>query len=111
MDTVGPVLAALADPTRRAIVQGLRVRPRNVGEIARDFDVSRAAVSQHLKVLQDAGLLRRHRNGRQNFYALDLKGITILRNYVESFWDGVLGAFQMAAIQQAMDSNKRDRSK
>jgi DNA-binding transcriptional ArsR family regulator len=109
MDSVGPVLAALADPTRRAIVQGLRVRPRNVREIARELDVSRPAVSQHLKVLHEAGLLRRHRNGRQNFYALDLRGITVLRNYVESFWDGVLGAFQMAAIQQAMDSNKRSK--
>jgi hypothetical protein len=58
-------------------------------------------VSQHIKVLTDAGLLRCHRSGRQNFYALDLRGITVLRGYVESFWDDVLGAFQAAAIEQA----------
>ena len=92
---------ALADPTRRAILQRLRAQPRAVAEIASDFEVSRPAVSQHIKVLQDAGLLRCHRSGRQNFYALDLRGITVLRGYVESFWDDVLGAFQAAAIEQA----------
>ncbi len=111
MNDVGPVLTALADSTRRAILQGLRTRPRPVGEIARDFRVSRPAVSQHLKVLHEAGLLRCYRTGRQNFYALDLKGLTLLRNYVESFWDDVLGAFQAAAIEQALRTNQRDRSK
>src|SRR5258708_24698480 len=103
-DSVGVVLMALADPTRRAILQRLRGQPRAVSEIASDFKVSRPAVSQHLKVLQDAGLLRRHRSGRQNFYALDLRGITILRGYVESFWDDVLGAFQAAAIEAGKPS-------
>jgi DNA-binding transcriptional ArsR family regulator len=111
MDAVGPVLIALADPTRRAILQGLRARPRAVAEIARDFSVSRPAVSQHLKILQDAGLLRCHRTGRQNFYALDLRGMTVVRNYVESFWDEVLGAFQAAAIEQATQKPQRKRSK
>jgi DNA-binding transcriptional ArsR family regulator len=111
MDAVGPVLIALADPTRRAILQGLRSRPRAVAEIARDFSVSRPAVSQHLKILQDAGLLRCHRTGRQNFYALDLRGMTVVRNYVESFWDEVLGAFQAAAIEQATQKTQRKRSK
>src|SRR5205807_10330087 len=51
--------------------------------------------------ISDAGLLRCHRSGRQNFYALDLRGITVLRGYVESFWDDVLGAFQAAAIERS----------
>jgi DNA-binding transcriptional ArsR family regulator len=111
MEAVGPVLTALADPTRRAIFEGLRGRPRNVAELALDFQISRPAVSQHLKVLQEAGLLRSQRAGRQNFYALDLRGITLLRNYVEGFWDEVLGAFQAAAIEEAAQSVPGDKGR
>jgi DNA-binding transcriptional ArsR family regulator len=107
MDSVGAVLTALADPTRRAILQRLRAQPRSVAEIAADFRVSRPAVSQHLRVLADAGLLRRHRSGRHNFYALDLRGISVLRGYVESFWDDVLGAFQAAAVAKAEPPPRR----
>jgi DNA-binding transcriptional ArsR family regulator len=99
MDALGLVLTALADPTRRAILQRLRAQPRAVTAIAADFKVSRPAVSQHIKILTAAGLLRRHRSGRENYYALDLRGISVLRGYVESFWDDVLGAFQAAAIE------------
>jgi len=107
VEALGTVLTALADPTRRAILQRLRAKPRPVAEIAEDFHISRPAVSQHLKVLQEAGLLRRTRSGRQNFYGLDLRGITVLRNYVDSFWDGVLGAFQAAAIEEAHRRGRR----
>jgi DNA-binding transcriptional ArsR family regulator len=106
MAEIGPVLAALADPTRRAILACLRNGKRPVAEIADDFSVSRPAVSQHLRVLQDAGLLRCHRNGRQNFYSVDLRGISALRKYVDSFWDDALGAFQ-AAIDEADATAKR----
>jgi DNA-binding transcriptional ArsR family regulator len=101
VEPIGNVFAALADPTRRAILEGLRARPRAVADIADDFRISRPAVSQHLKVLQGAGLLRRRRRGRQNFYGLDLRGITVLRNYVDRFWTDVLAAFQAAAIEEA----------
>jgi DNA-binding transcriptional ArsR family regulator len=98
---VTQVLAALADPTRRAILEAVRGRPRSVLDIAGDFSVSRPAVSQHLRVLQEAGLLRSQRTGRQNYYSLDLRGLTALRSYVESFWGDVLGAFSAAAVKQS----------
>lgn len=77
-----------------------------MSDIAADFDVSRPAVSQHLRVLLDARLLRCQRSGRENFYALDLGGLVALRSYVEGFWEGVLGAFQAAAVEE---SKKRAR--
>lgn len=101
---VGVVLSALADPTRRAILSSVRHGPRSVGDIARDFKVSRPAVSQHLRMLSRAKLVRVHRVGRNNFYGLDLRGLTLLRGYVESFWDDVLDSFQSAAIMDAKKS-------
>ena len=98
---VASVLSALADPTRRAILEAVRLGPRSVGDIAGDFQVSRPAVSQHLRVLMDAELVRPHRSGRQNYYGLDLKGLTLLRTYLETFWDDVLGAFHSAALLES----------
>ena len=98
MNDVGTVLAALAEPTRRAILERVRQAPRSVADIAQDFQISRPAVSQHLRVLEEAGLLRSQRDGRQNFYGVDMTGIAVLRKYVESFWDDVLGAFHAAAL-------------
>lgn len=97
----GTVLAALADPTRRAILESVRQGPRSVNDIAADFDVSRPAVSQHLRVLTDARLLRPQKRGRNNFYTLDMTGLTVLRSYLESFWTDVLAAFQNAAVQES----------
>jgi DNA-binding transcriptional ArsR family regulator len=102
------ILVALAEPTRRAILEAVRDRPRSVSDIATDFDVSRPAVSQHLRVLSDAGLLRSQRSGRQNFYALDLRGLATLRAYIEGFWEHVLGDFRTAALAEA--KKKRTRS-
>ena len=101
MSDVGAVLVALADPTRRAILERVRERPRSVNDIAKTVTVTRSAVSQHLRVLQDAGLLRSQRRGRENFYGLELRGLVALRSYVESFWTDVLGAFQAAAVAEA----------
>jgi DNA-binding transcriptional ArsR family regulator len=95
------VLSALADPTRRAILESVRRGPRSVGDIAGRFDVSRPAVSQHLRVLVNARLVRPHRSGRNNYYGLDLHGLGLLRTYVEGFWDDVLGAFQAAAVKES----------
>ena len=104
---VAQVLAALADPTRRAIVESIRRQPRAVNDIARQFEVSRSAISQHLRVLQEARLLRSQRNGRHNFYALDPHGLTILRAYLDGFWDDVLGAFQAAVMREPRRSKRR----
>jgi len=101
---VGQVLSAMADPTRRAILESVQKGPRSVGDIAQDFRVSRPAISQHLRTLAEAGLVRQHRSGRNNFYTLDITGLTVLRNYLEGFWADVLIAFQNAAIAE---SNKK----
>src|SRR3954464_14795654 len=87
-------MTALGDPTRRAIFERLAGGPRSVGEIARDLPVSRPAVSQHLKVLKDAGLLRDRAEGTRRVYAVDARGIARLRADLDRFWDGALGAFQ-----------------
>ena len=77
---VGQVLEALADPTRRAIVEAVRYRSRAVNDIASEFPVSRPAISQHLRVLEEARLLRSQRSGRQKFYGVDFYGMALLRN-------------------------------
>ena len=103
------VLSALADPTRKAILESVRHGPRSVGDIAGSFKVSRPAVSQHLRVLMRAQLVRPHRSGRNNFYGLDLRGLTVLRTYVEGFWEDVLGAFQAAAVSESRKRRKGAR--
>jgi DNA-binding transcriptional ArsR family regulator len=108
MDSIGFVFLALSDPTRRSILERIRDRPRSVGDIASKFSISRPAVSQHLRVLQDAGLVRSHRAGRQNYYGLELKGLLAARAYIEGYWDDVLGAFQAAAIAEAEKLRRRN---
>jgi DNA-binding transcriptional ArsR family regulator len=90
---VGSVLSALADPTRRSVFEGLRGGPVAVGELAAGLPVSRPAVSQHLRVLADAGLVRSRPAGRQRLYEVDPDGLVGLRAWVEGFWTGVLAAF------------------
>ena len=90
---VDEVFSALGDPTRRAILERLRQGPRAVGDIAAGLSVSRPAVSQHLKVLKGAGLVREYADGRRRFYSIDVQGLTALRSYLDSFWDDALAAF------------------
>lgn len=90
---VGGVLGALADPTRLAVFEGLREGARSVGHIAADLPVSRPAVSQHLRVLAEAGLVRSRPAGRQRLYEIDRDGLVLLRAWVEGFWTEVLAAF------------------
>ncbi len=92
-------LAALGDPTRRAIFERLAGRPRAVGELAADLPVSRPAVSQHLKVLKDAGLVIDRAAGTRRIYQLDPTGIEALRAYLDQFWSRSLAAFKAAAEQ------------
>ena len=90
-------LSALADPTRRAVLEALREGERPVGELAADLPVSRPAVSQHLRVLEQAGLVRVRRAGTRRLYAADPGGLAELRDWIEGFWDDALAAFKRLA--------------
>jgi DNA-binding transcriptional ArsR family regulator len=87
---------ALGDPTRRAIFERLAKGPTAVGEIAKDVPVSRPAVSQHLKVLKQAGLVTDRADGTRRLYQLDPKGVAQLRDYFDAFWMHALAAFKEA---------------
>ena len=90
---------ALGDPTRRAIFERLAERPRPVGELARELPVSRPAVSQHLKVLKEAGLVVDQPAGNRRIYRLDPDGVGALRADLERFWSKALAAYK-AAVEQ-----------
>ncbi len=93
-------LDALGDPTRRAIFERLAEGPQAVGELARDLPVTRPAVSQHLKVLKDAGLVVDRRAGTRRIYQLDPAGVGALRAYLDGFWQRSLAAFKDAVERQ-----------
>ena len=101
-------IAALADPTRRSVFETLRAGPRSVGDLAAGLPVSRPAVSQHLRVLKDAGLVRERREGTRNFYSVDGDGLAVLREYFEGFWDEALAAFKAAAESEGGDEDEPD---
>jgi DNA-binding transcriptional ArsR family regulator len=88
---------ALGDPTRRAIFERLRAGPLAVGELAGGLPVSRPAVSQHLRVLKDAGLVTDQRRGTRRLYRVDPRGVAALRAYFDSFWTDALAALKEAA--------------
>jgi DNA-binding transcriptional ArsR family regulator len=95
--------AALADPTRRAIFERLADRPRSVGELARELPVSRPAVSQHLKVLKQAGLVQDTAAGTRRIYRLDPDGVGAVRAYLDRFWNRALTAFR-----EAVESDQKE---
>src|SRR5919198_6425742 len=86
--------AALADPTRRAIFERLAERPYAVGELAGELPVSRPAVSQHLKVLKDAGLVMDRANGTRRIYRVDPDGLAALRDQLDRFWNQALSNYK-----------------
>jgi DNA-binding transcriptional ArsR family regulator len=92
--------AALADPTRRKVFERLATRALSVGEIAAGLPVSRPAVSQHLKVLEAAGLVLYQADGTRRVYRVDPRGIEAIRNYLDRFWDRALAAFKAAAEKE-----------
>ena len=92
---------ALGDGTRRLILERLRGGPRAVGELAAELPVSRPAVSQHLRVLKESGLVTERRNGTRRLYRVDTDGLAEVRDYLESFWTDVLAAFEAAAEAEA----------
>src|SRR6185503_4754427 len=87
-------LTALADPTRRAIFEHIAERPRAVGELARELPVSRPAVSQHLRVLKDAGLVMDRAEGNRRIYQADPAGLAALRAQLDMFWNQALATFE-----------------
>ena len=89
-------LATLGDGTRRAIFERLAERPRAVGELAAELPVSRPAVSQHLKVLKDVGLVIDRKAGTRRLYQVDPAGLAILRTYLDQMWERSLASFEAA---------------
>jgi len=100
-------LDALGDPTRRAVLKRLRGHGRSVGEIAEGMQVSRPAVSQHLKILKAARLVTVHAAGTRRVYAVDTRGIESLRKWLDGFWDEALSAFAAAAEREGAKERKR----
>jgi DNA-binding transcriptional ArsR family regulator len=98
-------LTALADPTRRVIFERLRDRPRAVGELAADLPVSRPAVSQHLRVLREAGLVSDEQVGTRRVYRVEPDGLAALRDWVDGFWKDALESFK--AVAESETSTKR----
>lgn len=98
--TYALAIQALGDPTRRSIFERLRNGPRAVGELARELPVSRPAVSQHLRVLKEAGLVTEQRNGTRRIYGVDAASVAELRDYFDGFWSDALESFKRAAEQE-----------
>jgi len=99
MTNIMPI-EALGDPTRRQLFERLRDGPCSVNELVDAVSVSQPAVSQHLRVLKEARLVRAQKQGRQRIYSVDPEGLAELRAYVENLWEDVLGAFEEAAEQE-----------
>jgi DNA-binding transcriptional ArsR family regulator len=93
----GTVLEALADPTRRRVFEGLSGGPRSVGELAAGVPVSRPAVSQHLRVLREAGLVSDRKEGTRRLYAVDPRGLAEVRAYFDRLWGDALERFAAEA--------------
>ena len=106
MTNANRVFAALHDPTRRAVLERLRHGPRAVGEIARGMPVTRPAVSQHLKVLKEAGLVDDRSEGTRRIYKIDPKGLGAMRAWLDQFWDSALTAFA-AEVERASREEKK----
>jgi DNA-binding transcriptional ArsR family regulator len=92
-------LEALADPTRRRVFERLRAGPSPVGRLAEGLPVSRPAVSQHLKVLKEAGLVSEEQDGTRRIYRIDPHGLGALRAWLDQFWETALDAFKAEAEQ------------
>src|SRR5258707_7680926 len=99
----GEIFTALADPTRRHIFEALRGEPKTVGELALGNPVSRPAVSQHLKVLQSAGLVSVEPQGNRRMYSIRREGLMELRRYLDGFWNDALSAYS-AEIERRVNA-------
>lgn len=98
--------AALSDPTRRQVFERLRHGPRAVGDLADGLPVSRPAVSQHLKVLKEAGLVTDRPDGARRIYQIDPHGLGQVRAWLDQFWDTALAAFTAEAERDDDDQGE-----
>src|SRR5512145_2227137 len=103
--------AALSDPTRREVFQRLQSGGRSVGELARDLPVSRPAVSQHLRVLKDAGLVSDRAEGTRRVYEVNPAGLEALRADLDRFWTHALAAFKTMAERSSRSERKKKEKK
>ena len=101
-------LASLGDPTRRKVFERLRSGPLSVGEIARGMPVSRPAVSQHLAVLKEAGLVVDRPVGTRRVYYIDPRGLSALRAWFDQFWDQALASFQVE-VERSIRNDKEKK--
>jgi DNA-binding transcriptional ArsR family regulator len=102
------ILTALVDPTRRDIFESLGPEARAVSDLAKGRPISRPAVSQHLKVLEDAGLARSERRGTRNLYAMRPEGLAELRTYLDRFWSDVLASYAEEVSKQQGQTHDND---
>jgi DNA-binding transcriptional ArsR family regulator len=102
-------LGLLGDPTRRAIFELLARRPSTVGELAQQLPITRSAVSQHLRVLKDGGLVVSRADGTRRIYRLNPDGVTALRTYLDHVWEEALTAFGKAAQAAPTDPEQEDQ--
>jgi DNA-binding transcriptional ArsR family regulator len=100
MTNATAMLTALGDPTRQAILDRLSHGPHAVGQLAEGLPVSRPAVSQHLKVLKDVGLVTDRQDGTRRVYQVDPDGLAVLRAHLDRFWERSLAAFQQHANEE-----------
>ncbi len=107
MTNVDRILEALSDETRRTVFKRLRKGPRSVGELAEGLDVSRPAVSQHLRVLKDARLVTDRAEGNRRLYVVNPRGIELLRGWLDGFWDDALSSFKKAVETEARKERNR----
>jgi DNA-binding transcriptional ArsR family regulator len=102
------MMTALGDPTRQTIFDRLSDGPRPVGELAAGLPITRPAVSQHLRVLKDVGLVIDRREGTRRLYQVDPAGLAVLRTYLDQFWERSLAAFESTAREQKGEQDDPD---
>jgi DNA-binding transcriptional ArsR family regulator len=105
---VDAVLRAISDPRRREIIRLVRRRELSAGQIALHFDVSRPAISQHITVLREAGLLGERRDGNRRIYRARPEALAGVRSFVEEFWEEHLDRLKRAAEEEATEQEERD---
>src|SRR5438045_7716120 len=109
MRSIEPI-AVLGDPTRRAIFERLAEGPCSVAELARHMPVTRPAVSQHLRVLKEAGLVTHQTEGTRHVYQIDPEGIAAIRDYLDRLWDWALTDFK-AAVERSYQKRNKTKNK
>lgn len=102
-------IATLADPSRRKIFELLKGGPLHVGRIADQLPISRPAVSQHLKVLKEAGLVQEAREGNRHAYSIDPSGLAAMQRWLDQFWGDALSAFKAEAESHAATKRRKRR--